>query len=277
MKFKMCAKQLLAISLSLGMVFSSPVIAANQEYAVGGDETAKDVHVSGLSAGYEFGNDYYVYGDSAFYSAYKTDESNQDAPKVLVEIFQANVDGSNQKKIHTLTLDGIDGRIELVTEKYIVYNYGFYAAELGLLIDRGTGETTSWKDAYTQFPDWGNTTDGNKYYTKHVDQYYLMQMTHSDVSPTQGIVFNGQNGTCKKFAPKCWDAAFAGKTVYYIREKKDGFYLGSCDYQGNNSKIISKLTAPENCVVIHIRSANKKKVVYETQSSKGKKKYTYKF
>lgn len=275
MEMKKRVKQAIAIGLSLAMVCTVPVCAAGEEYSLTGEKSIGSVQTGSVSAGFKRSDDYYVFGDSAFYSAYKTDEGQGDTtPKVTFEVYRANKDGSGQKKLCEKTVEGMEGGIELVTQNYILLTYGVMTTENAMLIDRQTYKVSA-MDPFERFGFSEKEYAGGKLNTQHVGNYYPLQRSHSDVSPQKAIVFNGENAEKKPLAAKCWDARVAGNVIYYISEKKDGFYLGRANGNGDKNKVLGKLNTPDNCVFAKIVSVKGDTLTYKAMSSKGNKSYKY--
>ena len=275
MEMKRRIKQAIAIGLSLAMVCSVPVYAAGEEYSLEGEKSVGNVQAGSIPAGFKSADDYYVFGDSAFYSAYKTDEGQGDAlPKVTFAVYQANKDGSGQKKLCKQTVEGIDGGIELVTQNYIILTYGVITTENAMLIDRRTNQVSA-MEPFERFGFSEKDYANGRLNTQHVGNYYPLQKSHSDVSPQKAIVFNGENAEKKTLAAKCWDAKVAGNVIYYISEKKDGFYLGRVNGNGSKNKVLGKLTTPGDCVLVQIASVKGDTLTYKAMSSKGNKSYKY--
>ncbi|MBR1628502.1 MAG: hypothetical protein IJ679_04430 [Lachnospiraceae bacterium] len=279
MKAKNRKKMLAILCLATIATSAFPVRAAENEYALNWNKPHPGVSLAAPEEGFAFSNDSYVYGDTMYYSVYKTEgdfEGSTVQPTVTLDIYQANLDGSNPQKLSTQTVYGLDGRIELVTENYILISYGYAYFEDGLLLDKRTGQA---KKVESIFPIGYSQKDYNKknIVTKHIDEYYLMSVAHSDVSPQKILVFNGKNANKATVAKKGWDARFVDKKIYYIFDKKGSFYLGSCTYKGKKNKTITKLKAPENCAYLGFDSINRKGFTYRAMTESGLKKYTYSF
>ena len=271
--------KILASAMCLALLATSAlnVRAAASEYMLNPASHPK-LPLLAPEQGFNYSGDAYVYGDKMFYTTYRTnpgaDENTN--PTVTMQIFQANADGSGAEKIATEDLFGEDGKIALVTENYILIYYGYATYENAIMYDRRSGDITAAESYYTI----GRTQkeySSEKIPIKHVKEYYLMMKQHSDVSPQRIIVFNGKNAKSATVTGKGTDARILGKTIYYIAEKKNGFYLGSCDYKGGNNKILTKLDAPANCAYLGFKSLNKKGMSYRVMTEKGEKTYKYSF
>ena len=261
----------LSVSICLCSFFSADMQskAASSEYSIDQEFSKKKIAIQTVDEGYDFSNDCYFYNDSMFYSVCKYNESDTEIPTADIKIYQANTDGSGANAIFSQRVDGDAAQIELVTEKYIMVLFGYGYWGDALLIDRTTGQGSR-VEAFARCSFSDNAYKKGIYNTAHVNEYYPMIRSHSDVSPQKAIIFNGKNAKKTTIAAKCWSARILNKKLYYVFEKKDGFYLGCCTYKGKDKKTIQKIDTPkDSTVLVYIKSINKNRVVLAASGSDG--------